>query len=755
MPRSRTTIALLVALALFSLLTALNAQDPPAPPLDTPVVLSGVVIEIERDGRAARLLLAEPEVVAGGHTLHPPRPLRVSFDHLVEVPALGTALRCDALIMRVRQPRNPTTVPRSEPPLFAQGLTIPQPIAHAPSWTTSVALALRQRLTFDSEVATALYRALILGDRSDLDPETRHAYQDTGTAHLLAISGMNLALFGWGLFRLFLFVTIQLAHAPLLRRSALATFVQGHRPRLVAAALACASTAAYTAVIAPSDATDRALAALAFTMAAIACLRTTTGWRVLAACFFAGVALRPEAITSAGFQLSFAATASLVAVAPHVARLNRRLAATHLHPLVRRALVFLGALVIADVACFLATAPLTIAWFGQLPLHGLWVNLVAIPFMTLCVFPLGVIWTVLATLVPPLGELTAPALVHVGEAFTDFVRLAGEAAGPASTTAWPLALGVLVSAALVATLTLGRRALPLGLSTLALGAALVAITLTPPAGLTLIALDVGHGDALLLRLPDGQRVLVDTGGRRAHGRFGGDPNRALAERVLVPALRASGFSAIDLLVLTHADLDHTGAARALVDRIPVARVWLPPCADSPSVRALVDHLDQRGVPIEIVARAPPFDLGGARFELLGPPGTLGLGPECPADNDTSLVIRVSYAGRSLLLTGDAESPAERELLASYPPSALRSDVLKVPHHGSRTSSTEAFLDAVAPRIAIVPGLPGRRPPPHPAVLERYAARAIPTFVTGSDGATTVHIDPHGMLTTHMEVLRPP
>src|SRR5690606_30283266 len=98
---------------------------------------------------------------------------------------------------------------------------------------------------------------------------------------------------------------------------------------------------------------------------------------------------------------------------------------------------------------------------------------------------------------------------------------------------------------------------------------------------------------------------------------------------------------------------------------------------------------------------------------------------------------------------------ERELLASYPPSALRSDVLKVPHHGSRSSSTEAFLDAVAPRIAIVPGLPGRRPPPHPAVLERYAARAIPTFVTGSDGATTVRIDPHGALTTTTEILRPP
>ena len=698
-----------------------------SPPLDVVLATSGIVTEVVPDGGRTIVTLAEVE--AGGFEIDR---LNVSFDYLDAPLEVGAAIAFEAVLGRPRLPINPSTTPTEVAPLYGSARTTPVPSQRTASWSTTTALALRERLTFDSPSATALFRALILGDRSELDATTRYAYQDTGTAHLLAISGMNLALLGWGLFRILLFLFVRSARVPGLRAIG-EPVLQGHRPRLAAAVVAFAMTAAYTSVIAPSDATDRALAALALTFAGIVLMRETSAWRTLCVCFFGAAVVSPEALLNAGFQLSFAATASLVLVAPHL----RQVRAAMVDWPLRGLAFFVATLVIADLVCFLATAPLTVAWFGQLPAHSLWVNLVAIPFMTLLVFPAIVIWVVVATVVPPLGDLTRPLLTVIGDAFNDFIRVAGAASGTASTESWPLLVGVLATLALLALMTLRRWPVRVGMAALATATLAGFIHESPRPGLGLVALDVGHGDALALRLPDGTRVLIDTGGKGRVQSTRRDPNRTLAERTLVPALRAIGWSSIDLLVLSHADGDHTGAALALSERIPIRDVWLPPCARS-GLTTLVTLLEARGTRVHDVARGPPFDYGGAHFELLWPPPDTEREDGCGLrDNEASLVMRVSYAGRRLLFTGDIEAGSEAELLTAD----VRADVLKVPHHGSRTSSTEAFLDAVAPSYAIVSGLPGKRPPPHPAVIERYAANHIPTLVTGTVGAVTVHVEP--------------
>jgi len=757
--------AWLAALLIATVLAVPRAAPDDAPPLDTNLALSGIVTEVEPEGSGASLLLAEVIVFEAGTperrwTLV--RPLRTRVDLLVPLPRPGEALRFQGRLSRPRAPLNPTTTPREPPPIFARAFTTPEPDARTPSWSTTAAIALRERLTLTSPSATALYRALLLGDRSDLDAEIRYAYQDTGTAHLLAISGMNLALLGWGLFRVVLFLLIRLAHLPGTLHLGLARLVQGHRPRAVAAVLALAATAAYTFIIAPSDATDRALAALCIVLGGSLVLRRTTGPRTLLLCLLGAAAIAPAALLNAGFQLSFAATGSLVLIAPLVTRLRAWLSARIANRVLRTVVLSLAALVLADVACFLATAPLTVAWFGQLPLHGLWVNLVAIPLMSLVVFPAGVIWIVLSP--TPLGDLLAPVLSTLGDAFNDLIRLAGDVSGTASTEAWPLALGVAACLALLALMATqrGRSAAPSRWPRIARRAGALALLLCmllahlherPPAGLSLIALDVGHGDALVLRLPDGTRALVDTGGRM-RGRSGRDPNRSLAERVLVPSLRALGVASLDLLVLTHADLDHVGAALALSERIPIRTLWLPPCARTAApVRALEARITASGGHVHDVVRGPPFMLGGATFEVLGPTIDAEQDGRCTVeDNDASVVLRVSHAGRRVLLTGDIEASAEAALVASDR-AHLGADVLKVPHHGSRTSSTPAFLEAVDPTFAIVTGVPGPRPPPHPAVLGRYLARGVPTYTTGSEGAVTVHIGPDGAL--RIGSLRPP
>lgn len=262
--------ALLVSLAV--LLAWPRSGAPDEPPLDTPLVLRGVVVEVTATGaHAGRVLLAEAEVArpspeeSTAATWPIDRPLGVTFDYLDTLPVIGQAIRCDATLARPRQPWNPTTVPRDRPPLFATAWTQPVVEDRAPSWSTAAAIAVRGRLTFESTSATALFRALILGERSALDPETRYAYQDTGTAHLLAISGMNLALLGWGLFRILVWCVVRASTWPGGRALGLVRLVQGYRPRVFAALVALGVTAAYTALIAPSDATDRALAALALT----------------------------------------------------------------------------------------------------------------------------------------------------------------------------------------------------------------------------------------------------------------------------------------------------------------------------------------------------------------------------------------------------------------------------------------------------------------------------------------------------------
>lgn len=748
--------ALLISLAV--LLAWPRAGPPDEPPVDTPLVLSGAVVEVSATGpRAARIVLAEAEASMGPDSWQLERPIATTFDYLEVSPPIGAVIRCDAMLARPRQPWNPTTVPRDRPPLFATAWTQPTRVDGAPSWSTAAAIAVRERLTFESASATALFRALILGERSALDPATRYAYQDTGTAHLLAISGMNLALLGWGLFRVLLWLAVRASTWPGARAIGLVRLVQGHRPRVFAAVLALAATAAYTSLIAPSDATDRALAALALTFVAVVFDRSAGAGRVLVMCLVGAALIDPEVLLHAGFQLSFAATASLVVIAPHVARLRPWLRDRIRSPLARGLALALASLVLADIACFLATAPLTVAWFGQLPTHSLWVNLVAIPFMSLLVFPAGIVWLAIATVVPPLGDALAPALAALGDAFNAFIRACGDVSGSASTEAWPLALGVVACLALLALMSARRAALRLG------SAALIATTagawacVSPSAGLTLTVLDVGHGDALALRLPDGTRVLVDTGGKADHRGapgdvVGRDPNRLLAERVLVPALRANGFAAIDLLVLTHADLDHIGAAAALAERIPIRHLWLGPCNRAPAIDQLLTHLTADRA-VHPVARAPPITWGGVELELLSPDEDLERSDgRCAVhDNDASLVLRITYAGRTLLLTGDIEADSEASLLARYAPEHLKADVLKVPHHGSRTSSTEAFLDVVRPTFAIVPGLDRKRAPPHPSILARYRERGIATYLTGSRGATTVHIDPDGTL--EVEALR--
>ncbi|HEY3352541.1 MAG TPA: MBL fold metallo-hydrolase, partial [Polyangia bacterium] len=248
-------------------------------------------------------------------------------------------------------------------------------------------------------------------------------------------------------------------------------------------------------------------------------------------------------------------------------------------------------------------------------------------------------------------------------------------------------------------------------------------------------LDVGDADCALVELPGGEAMLVDAAGS-ADGSAAFDPG----EVIVAPALRARRIGRLARVIVTHPHPDHIGGLAYLVGEVPIGEVWDAGDYDeNPAHDRLREALARRGVP-----RRRPRDLtvGGATLEVLHPRGDAD---PLASPNDNSVVLRLRYAGRTLLLLGDAEAAAEAELVAREP-AALHADVVKVGHHGSRTSSGAALVTAAAPGIAVISAGPrSRHRFPHPEVVARWQAAGATVLHTGRTGAVTVTIDARGRL----------
>ena len=239
-------------------------------------------------------------------------------------------------------------------------------------------------------------------------------------------------------------------------------------------------------------------------------------------------------------------------------------------------------------------------------------------------------------------------------------------------------------------------------------------------------LDVGQGDATLIQ-GRSAAVLIDAGSA-VPGRF--DRGRSQ----VVPALRAAGVRRLDLLLATHADLDHRGGIPAVLEALPVDELWVPfGAAEDEGFAALFAAARSHGV--RVVERgqgSAPTRLGDLIIAPLWPPADASRASR----NDRSLVVRAVFGGVAILLAGDLERAGERGLLASG--ANVRADVLELPHHGSRTSSTSEFLDAVGATVAIV-SAPcfGRFGMPHEEVVQRAARAGLTLWWTGRDGAVWI------------------
>ena len=548
--------------------------------------------------------------------------------------------------------------------------------------------------------------ALLIGDRSLIPPWAVRLYQESGTFHVIVISGAHVALLAWGLYRLLRWVGSDQTPALLALLLVLPLYAAlcGGRPSVVRAVTMCCAIVVAKLLSLEVPAVN-GLAASALLL----------------------LAFRPLDVYDPGFQLSFAATMSIIVLGVPLGVswsgfLGRFLGGR---------LGGLGHVLAISVAAQAAVIPI-LAWhFQRLTPAAIFAGTVAMPLAA------GALLSAAALLI------VAP-VVWIGEFFAWLVwlqvkglTLCGQVAVAlpggsmrVSTPGW-LWLGgyFAIFGALLVTRGWLRRFLATVLFVMALPL-LFGRSASPPSQLRLTALDVGHGDALLLELPNGKRLLIDGGGSF-------DPSFDVGERVVVPALLRLGVRSLHAVILSHSDFDHLGGLPAVIRNLKVGEIWQgPPTWELPAYRQLRQAAKIRGVQVRRFRGGETIQLGEVGFEVLA----AGASPSRGRNND-SLVLRVRYGDSRLLLTGDAERWLEHELIRSG--KNLRADVLKVAHHGSRSSTGAAFLQAVRPRLAVISA--GSLHRPSARVLHRLRARGITYARTDVDGAVSVGLDQRGGL----------
>ncbi len=699
------------------------AETLPAALEGADLVVTGVVAELPRQGPSGTRFVFETEAATqnGAAVALPPRLALGWYRGNDDDEALGGPaedLRAGQrwrLPLRLRQPHG-TANPEGydlELWLFEQGIGASGSVRSRPE-APAVKLdenaghpveRLRQALRdaivarVADPAAAGVLAALAIGDQAAIDREGWDVFRITGVAHLMSISGLHVTMFAWLAGALV---------ARLWRRSAALTL---RWPAPVAALWGGWAAAAGYALLAgwgvPAQRT-------VWMIGTVVLLRSA-GVRgplhaVLLAAAWAVAVLDPWALLQPGFWLSFVAVALLAASEP---------VATATPPATpggrtgRLAQALRGGLRTQAVAT-VGLAPLTLVFFHQVSLVGFVANLLAIPLVTLVVTPLAL----LGVLLPPLWVLDGwivQALMAFLQALAGWPLAVWTAA---AAPAWAVACGLLAGA--LAILPLPRRlrllALPLALPLL-----VPPLARPGPGQFEVVAADIGQGTAVLVRTA-AHLLVFDTGPQYSREADAGG-------RVLVPLLRARGEPAVDLLMLSHRDGDHIGGAASLLAALPVRGISSSLADDHP-----LRLQAARGVPHQRCDAGQAWDWDGVHFELLHPlPGDHALAPKA---NALSCVLRVQAGARSLLLTGDIEAAQEAALLQRTG-AALASEVLIVPHHGSRTSSTASFIDAVAPRVAVVQAAyRSRYGHPAPDVVARYLDRGVAVVRSDRCGAWT-------------------
>lgn len=548
--------------------------------------------------------------------------------------------------------------------------------------------------------------ALIFGDRATIEPDLLTAYQKLGIIHLLAISGLHVGMLMGILFYIGLRLNIT--------REKVTNILLGFLP-------------IYIILTGGSPSVVRAC----FMMMAVLVLSKMKRNRFLPAdivsiVFLFYIFLQPFVIYDIGFQLSFSVTFSLILSTPILAKYKSR----PLH-----------IMMVTSLVAQIASMPFLLYHFYEFSIVSVFANILYVPLYSLFILPAMLI-LLLFHLV--LGDFISPILMLLNSILvilknvtlflsqlpfntivlgrpSPFLMLLSTFALPIAFFTWETAWK--------------RKKLfyPFAIVLVLIMIHLLNARYSMTGEVTVI--DVGQGDSILIRLPLNKGTyLIDTGGslqiptedwmKRM------DPFE-VGKDVLVPFLKSNGIATIDKLILTHGDMDHIGGAKAVLANLHIKEIVLPKIKQPSDLETeIIMIAKNKNIPVRFAQKGDVWMDSSYTFRVLSPTTKKDM-----ERNDQSLVLYTELGGVKWLLTGDLEEEGEKELIKNYP--KLHADILKVGHHGSKTSSTELLLNQLHPKAALISvGKDNRFGHPHGEVMDRFEERKVKVFRTDQDGAIT-------------------
>lgn len=547
------------------------------------------------------------------------------------------------------------------------------------------------------ERLAAYGEALIFGDRSSISEEANEGYRRLGVIHLLAISGLHVGLIAGASVFLLLRAgwTRETVYGVMYIWLPLYGFLSGGNPPVVRAVL---------------------MALLIF---------SAKSWRLplstldaFSISFLLFLLFDPYLVYDIGFQLSYAVSFGIILSVSLFRHLPSVWQTLHI-----------------SMVSTLSSLPILSFHFHEFSVISLLANLVFIPFYTLFLLPAVFLLFFLSFILPPVSAHPAFLLEKVLAVSESAAIWAGSFPFATVLTGKPSIIGVILMAGgVLLYFLLAERKYHPALSAVPIVLVLFihcfAIRFSPYGEVVFI--DVGQGDSILIRLPYNRGTyLIDTGGqlffpteewqkRKKTFQVGTD--------ILLPVLKSHGINRIDKLILTHSDADHIGAAKELIGKMSIGKIYITPRSwEKPLMLETVRLAKEKNIGVREVKAGFGWKNKSGTFQFIFP-----FDEEYEGNND-SLVLYGRFGGMTWLFMGDAEKEAEEELLSAY--STLHADVIKVSHHGSRTSSTQSFIEQVQPQYAVISaGLNNRYGHPHPEVLDILENNGVRVYRTDRQGA---------------------